>query len=574
MNPTSSPQSITVTINGQALDVKPGATILEAARQIGLSIPTLCAHPSLPSIGACRLCLVDIEGDEQLQPACSYPMISPVTVRTHSPRVLASRRMTMELLLARCARNTEPYTGQETFHQLVYELGIRQSRFSPGFPTGSIDATSPAIRFNPNACIQCGLCVSVCNDMQQVHAINIHGRSIQQTIQAGLHQSLADTQCNACGQCVTVCPTSAFLEQDHVPDVIAALADPEKFVIAAVFPSVGAAVGVEFGLAAGADLTAPLVDGLKKTGFDLVFNAGFGHDLVAMETAFELRKRIAENSRLPLIVSSCPSLVRHVEHQYPDLIPHLSVNRSPAQTFGRVLKTYYAERLERPASNIVVVQITSCLASKQERTRHELNGVDIAITSREVVRLLRTASGYDLPTLQGAPFDSPFGEVSGAGLLSDVTGGTAEAILRTLSELQTGKALEEVEFEGLRGMTPVREADIPLGQSRLRVAVAYDLGHGNDVLRRVKDSKKPYHLIEIMACPGGCAGGGGQPTPTNMEATRQVAATLIRNDRDSVVRKPRHNKDLNHLYAEFLKMPFGEKSEEVLHTVYTEREKY
>lgn len=574
MNTTPSTDSITVRINGQSTDVKPGTTVLEAAQQLGLSIPTLCTHPSLPALGACRLCLVEIEDDDLLQPACSYPLTESVSLRTHSPRVLASRRMTMELLMARCMHNTEPYTGQETFHHLAHELGIRQPRFTPLVPAGTTDASSPAVLFNPNACIQCGLCVTVCNDMQQVYAINIDGRSIQQSIQPGLHQHLGETECNACGQCTTVCPTGAFVEQDHVPEVIAALADPTKFVIAAVFPAVGTAVGLEYGISSGTDLIAPLVNGLKKTGFDMVFNAGFGHDLVAMETAFELRERLVTGERLPLIISSCPPLVKYIEHLYPSLIPNLSVNKSPAQMFGRVLKTYYAERLERAASDIVVVQITSCLASKFERTRHELDGVDIAITSREAIRLLRTASGYDLSTLEGVPFDTPFGEVSGAGILSDVTGGTMEAVLRTICELKAGMKLDELEFEGIRGMDPIRETDITVGEDRLRVSVAHDLGHGNEVLQRIQAGRTPYHLIEIMACPGGCVGGGGQPVPSDPETIQQAAESLIRIDRGSVMRKPRQNTALNHLYAEFLKAPFGEKSEEILQTVYSERGRY
>jgi NADH-quinone oxidoreductase subunit G/NADP-reducing hydrogenase subunit HndD len=573
-HPTASEESIPITINGQTVAVAPGLTVLQAARQLGLSIPTLCALPSLPAVEACRLCVVEIKGEARLQPACAYPLTAGVSVSTHSPAVLASRRMTMELLLARCLHNREPYTGDEGFQQLVHELGIRHSRFSASVPAASLDNSSPAVRYNPNACIQCGLCVAACGDMQQSYAINFEGRSIQQRVQPGLERSLGETECTACGQCTVVCPTGAFVEQDQVVEVITALADPSKVVIAMVSPAVGPAIGPEFGMPDGREVTGKLVHGLKQVGFDLVFSTGIGHDLVALETAFELARRLETGERLPLIFSSCPALVKQMEHQHPDLLPYLSVNRSPAQMFGHLLKTYYAERLARNPADVVVVQITPCLSSKYERQRQELEGVDLAVTSREVVRLLRSASGYALSSLPEMPFDAPFNQVSGAGILSEVTGGTMEAALRTFYELKTGAELHQVEFEEIRRPDALREAVIAVGDDRLHVAVACDLGHGNTLLDRIRDGKAPYHLIEIMACPGGCAGGGGQPEFGAPETVRRIAAPLYQADRESAVRKPRKNPVVNRLYAEFLKRPFGEKCHELLQTVYTERGRY
>lgn len=567
--------TITVTINGQSLEVEPGTTVLEAAQRLGISIPTLCHHPLLPAIGACRLCVVEQTGDRMLHTACSTPVSRPVEIKTHSPRVLDSRRMTLELLLARCSHNTEPY-ARDTFQNLVYELGVRHQRFTSTVASMPMDTSSPAVAYNPNACIQCGLCVAACGDLQQVYAIHFDGRGVEQAVQPALRKPLADTECVACGQCTVFCPTGAFAEQDRVSDVLNILADERKFTIAMVFPSVGAAIAPEFDVEAGTDLTGAMINGLKKTGFDLVFNAGFGHDLVAIEAAFELKNRLASSERLPMILSTCPSLVRQIEHLHPDFIPNLSVNRSPGQTFGRILKTYYAERLGRDPADIVVVQITPCLASKAERTREGLDGVDVAITSREAARLLHTASGYHIAALPPESFDAPFHEASGPGMLSDISGGTMEAVLQTYYELETGNGLPEDTRAILRGTEPVREAELTIdGQNEpLRIAVAYDLGHGSDVLRRIRDGEARYHLVEVMACPGGCVGGGGQPGAYAPDTAQRIKEPLYRYDRDTPIDRPRNNVQLNRLYAEFLKTPFGEKSAELLHTTYTERSRY
>lgn len=567
-------EPITASINGRPVQTPPGTTILEAARLIGLSIPTLCAAPSLPAHGACRLCLVEVKGEERLQSACTYRLTPNAVVSTHSPAVLASRRMTMELLLARSLNNAEPYTGDERFQQHVHELGIRHPRFPASIGAIKPDDSSPAVRFNPNACIQCGLCVTACGDMQQVFAIHYEGRGIHQKIGSGFQRSLNDTECTACGQCTVVCPTGAFVEQDHVPDVIAALADPSKLVAAMLSPAVGPALAEEFGATEGADASGKLIGGLKQIGFDGVFSTGVGHDLVALETAFELLRRMQTGAPLPLIFSSCPSLVKQVEHQYPDLIPHLSVNRSPAQMLGRILKTWYARQLGRQPEDIVLVQITPCLASKYERERPEMEGVDIAITSREAARLLHAATGYPLAALPEQSFDEPFHQVSGAGMMSEVSGGTMEATLRTFCELKTGKELEPLTIDELHQTLSFREAAIPVGNDTLRVAVASDLGHGNAILDRIRDGQAAYHLVEIMACPGGCVGGGGQPHFGSPETTRRIAEPLYHADHENAIRKPRKNPVVNRLYAEFLKQPFGEESQNLLQTVYTKQGRY
>ena len=574
MTTTAPTNMVSITLNGQPLEVASGTTVLDAAKDFGLSIPTLCSNDRLRTLGACRLCLVEVDSEEQLHSACSFTLTDSVDIQTHSPRVLASRRMTMELLLARSANNSEQFNGREPFHQLVHEMGIRQQRFLPGSLPAPTDMSSPALQFNPNACIQCGLCVAVCNDMQDVHAINFSGRGIEQSIQAGLEQDLADTECNACGQCAVVCPTGAFVEQDGTADVISALGDGSKVVIAAVMPAAQIGIGPEFGFAPGEDQGGKLVNGLKKTGFDFVFDAGFGHDLATMEAAFELRQRVAAGENLPLIISSCPSLVKQIEHLYPELIPNLSKNRSPSQMFGRILKSYYSEKLGRNSTDIVVVQITSCLSSKYERARHELDGVDVSLTTREAARLLRTASGYDLAQLSPMEFDAPFGEASGASALSEVSGGTAEAILRTIGDLVTGADLDESVCTEIRGQKPVREAEIEIGDTVFRVAVAQELGHGNTLLERVKQVESPHHLIEIMACPGGCAGGGGQPLDCMSDQGGEISDALVRKDRERPVRKPRSNRQLNQVYAEFLKAPYGEQSKRHLQTEYTVRGRY
>ena len=570
----ASNEQISITINDQPVEVDSGTTILEAAKQLGLSIPTLCALPTLPSNGACRLCMVEVEDAPYLQAACTYRITPPTSVATHTPHILDSRRMTMELLMARCLNNKEPYTGDKRFQQLAYELGIRHPRFTASDTSAPIDNSSPAVRFNANACIQCGLCVSACGDMQHVYAISMNGKGVHQQVQPGLNRLLNETECTACGQCSVVCPTGAFVEQDHTSDVLNALGDRDKMVIAVISPSVSSAVALEFGMDSKAEVSGKLVHVLKQIGFDMVFSATVGHDLLALETAFELRSRMESGQNLPLIISSCPALVKQVEHQFPDLLPHLSANRSPAQMFGRVLKTYYSERLERDASGVIVVQITPCLAGKYERQRHELEGVDIVITSRELTRLLRSASGYALHTLSDMPFDTPFNDLSGSGVLSEVSGGTMEAILRTFFELKSGTELQQIEFDALRHVQPLREAEITVDDETLQVAVAYDLGHGNTILQRIQDDQTAYHLVEIMACPGGCVGGGGQPEFGTPESIQTMAELMYEMDQELDIRKPRKNPSVNQIYVEVLKMPSGEQSQALLQTTFTERGRY
>lgn len=570
----ASNEQIPITINDRSVEVAAGTTILDAAEQVGLSIPTLCTLPSLPNSGVCRICMVEVEDETQLQAACTYKINEPISVTTHTPRVLDARRMTMELLMARCLNNREPYTGDERFQQLAYELGIRHPRFPSSTEPTPVDNSSPAVRFNANACIQCGLCTATCGDMQQVHAISLNGKGAQLHVQPGLNRLLNESECTACGQCTVVCPTGSFVEQDQTSDVLNALGKQDNVVIGVLSPAVGTAVASEFKMGEEEDVSGKLVHALKQIGFDMVFSAGVGHDLLALETAFELRSRLESDRNLPLIISSCPSLVKQVEHQFPDLLPHLSVNRSPAQMFGRVLKTYYSERLERDASEVVVVQITPCLAGKYERQRHELEGVDLAVTSRELVRLLRSASGYPLHTLDDMAFDTPFEDLSGSGIISEVSGGTMEAVLRTFLELKTGTELQQPDLEVLQDLKPFREAEIAIDDDTLQVAVAYDLGHGNTLLQKIREDKAAYQIVEIMACPGGCAGGGGQPefgAPAVVEAMSERMHDM---DKNRDIRKPRENPTVNRIYEEVLKMPSGEKSQSLLHTTYTERGRY
>ena len=565
---------ISISLNGQAVEIPEGTTALEAARESGLSLPTLCSHHRLPAIGACRMCVVEVDGADQLEAACTYNVQDGESIRTHSPRVLSARRTTMELLLARTGHSTGPWGSGSRFQEMVSEMGIRHQSYDVPSEAIAVDTSSPALHFNPNACIHCGLCVSVCNDVQDVHAINFSGRGTDQTIQAGLAQNLADTECNACGQCACVCPTGAFFEQDDTSEVFAALRDPSKVVIAAVMPAAAVGIGREFGLEEENDTSGQLVHGLKAAGFDLVFDASFGHDLAAMESTFELKSRITSGENLPLIVSSCPSLVKQVEHLYPELIPNLSRNKSPAQMFGRVLKSYYAEILERSAADVFVVQITACLSSKFERTRLELDGIDVALTIGETGRLVRTACGYDLATVEALPFDAPFGAASGAAAISDTSGGTAEAILRTIGELMTKQDIDESLCAGIRGTEPIREADVAIGNTTFRVAVAHELGYGNALLEKIKSAESPYHLVEIMACPGGCAGGGGIPASAESGSSEQITGSLRQVDESRTVRKPRSNRQLNQVYAEFLKAPFGDSARTHLQTDYTSRGRY
>lgn len=569
---------ITLTINGQPVVADEGMTILQAAQSAGMYIPTLCYHPDLRLEGVCRVCVVDVKGQRLLQPACAYPVSDGMSVMTHSPRVREARKMIVELLLANhpqecltCARNQKC-----ELQKLSHELGIQDIRFKGERKHCEIDDSSPSVIRDPEKCILCQRCIRVCHEMQSVGTLSASGRGWDTAIGPAMGKKLVEAVCVNCGQCINRCPTGALKAKDPAPQVWAALADPSKHVVVQTAPAVRASIGEEFGMPAGSRVTGEMVSALRALGFDKVFDTDFTADLTIMEEGSELIERVKTGGVLPQLTSCSPGWIKFIEHFYPELLPHVSSCKSPQQMFGALAKTYYAEKVGVDPKNIVVVSIMPCAAKKFECDRPEMadsgfKDVDYVLTTREVAGMMREA-GIDLPNLPKGEFDSPLGMSTGAGVIFGNTGGVMEAALRTGYALLTGIELEDVNITAVRGMEGVREAEVPVGDITLKAAVAHGLANAREVLEGIKSGRfADYHFIEIMCCPGGCIGGGGQPQPTSEEIRKKRAEAIYDEDEAMTIRKSHENPAVAALYKEFLGEPLSHKSHDLLHTHYTSR---
>jgi len=583
---------VKLTIDGNKVEVPAGTTIYKAAKELDIDIPILC-YMDLKDLnienkpGGCRICSVEVEGRRNLAPSCSTAVADGMVVKTNSMRVINARRTVMELILSdhpkdclSCAKS-----GCCDLQDMAVKLGIREI---PGqeyaeMSTYRLD-TSPSIIRELDKCIMCRRCETMCNDFQTVGALHAVNRGFEAVVAPAFEMNLEHSPCTYCGQCVAVCPTGALTEVDHTGKVIAALNDPTKTVVVQTAPAVRAALGEEFGMEPGTRVTGQMVTALKQLGFDYVFDTDFAADLTIMEEGTELLGRLKrhlegdETVKLPMLTSCCPGWVNFFEYNYPELKDVPSTARSPQQMFGAIAKTYFADKIEVDRKDLVVISIMPCLAKKYECQRDEfaVDGnpdVDFSISTRELAHLIKQAN-MDLNKLEEDDFDAPMGESSGAGVIFGATGGVIEAATRTAYELQTGKTLEKVDFKQLRGMEGIRSATVDFNGLDIHIGIAHGLGNARKLLDDVKAGKSQYHAIEVMACPGGCIGGGGQPLHHGDSSILQARTKAIyKEDELKVIRKSHENPYIVKLYDEFLGEPLSEKAHELLHTHYFDKRK-
>lgn len=581
---------IKLNIDNKPVVVEAGTTLLDAAKSIGIEIPTLC-HMKLDDMnfenkpGGCRICVVEVDGRRNLAPSCKTECTEGMNVSTHSMRVINARRTIMELILSDhpfdcliCAKS-----GKCELQSLAQKLGIRNIPFK-GEQSHYKNDLSPAIIREMDKCIMCRRCETACNEVQTVGVLSAINRGFMSVVSPAFEMDLDHSTCTFCGQCVAVCPTGALTERDNTWDVIDVLVDPKKTVVVQTAPAVRAALGEEFGLEPGTLVTGKMVSALKKLGFDYVFDTDFAADLTIMEEGTELLHRLTKHlngdadANLPILTSCCPGWVNFFEHHFPELKEIPSTAKSPQQMFGAIAKNYFAPKIGVKREDLVVISIMPCLAKKYECSRDEFstNGdpdVNISISTRELAQLIRNAN-INFDSLTDEEFDNPLGESTGAAVIFGTTGGVIEAAVRTAYEVHTGKSLEKVDFKELRGLEGIRSATIDFDGFPLNIGIAHGLGNARKLLEEVKAGTSKYHAIEIMACPGGCIGGGGQPYHHGkVEILKKRAQALYREDQNKPLRKSHENPHIIKLYEEFLGKPCGHKSHELLHTHYFDKQK-
>lgn len=567
---------VNLTINGKQIQAEQGTTILEAARAAGIYIPTLCYHPELRPEGACRLCMVEASGARSLVASCVYPVSEGMVVKTNTANVREARKTVIELLLANHPKDclSCQKSGDCELQKIAADLGLRKIRFEGGETKAhTIDCSNPSLVRDQEKCILCGRCIRICRDVQGMDVYSFAGRGFNTIVSTAFEHDLKDAACTYCGQCASVCPTGAIVEKDDTEQVWQAINDPEKVVIVQTAPSVRVALGEELNIPAGSIVTGKMVAALRSLGFDKVFDTNFSADLTIMEEGHEFLDRLQNGGVLPMITSCSPGWVNMIELKYPELLPHLSTAKSPQQMFGAVAKTYFAEQAGIDPAKIVSVSVMPCTAKKAEAQREEMcdsgyRDVDIVITTRELGRMIREA-GIDFASLPEENFDSPLGIGSGAGVIFGTTGGVMEAALRTVADVVSGQDLPKVDYTEVRGMEETREAVIEIAGREIRIAVVNTLGSARKMLERIKAGTADYQFIEVMACPGGCIGGGGQPVPVNREIRQKRREALFTCDRMSELRKSHENPEIKALYDNWLGKPLGEKAHHLLHTHYS-----
>ncbi len=569
---------VNITINNKPLQVKEGTTILEAAKKMEIFIPTLC-HMHLHegkehNPGSCRVCVVEVEGRRNLAPACNTPVSEGMVIHTNSLKAIRSRRTVVELLLSDhpkdcllCEKNTNC-----ELQALAADMGIRHMKYAGEMSTFPLDLSSSSIERNLDKCILCRRCVTVCNEIQTVGVLSARNRGFSTIVSPAFGMPMVETNCTFCGQCVSVCPTGALTEVNNTSRVWNALNDPEKFVIVQTAPAVRAALGEAFGDTSGKAVTGRMVAALRALGFDRVFDTDFAADLTIMEEATELMHRIRNNGRLPMLTSCCPGWINFFEHEFPDLLDVPSTCKSPQQMFGAIAKSYYAEKMKIPPEKLVVVSVMPCLAKKYEAAREEMGqDVDVVLSTRELAKMIKEA-GIQFNALADEEYDDMMGESTGAAVLFGVTGGVMEAALRTAYEWITNEKLDNVEFTMIRGLDGVREAIIPIKDMQVKAAIANGLGNARNLLEKIRKGEAEYQIIEIMACPGGCIDGGGQPyMHGHYEILSKRANALYEEDRGKTIRKSHESPSIQKLYREYLGEPNGPLAHKLLHTHYSRK---
>ena len=574
---------ISVSINGRQVDVPEGSTIVQAAKKLDIHIPTLC-HLDMHNIkmvnegATCRVCMVEVAGRRTLAPACATTVTQGMEVLTHTPRTINARRTVVELILSNHPKNclTCPKSTDCELQALAAELSIHDISYTGAMASHPKDTTSPSIVRDMNKCVLCRRCETMCNRVQTVNVLSAVNRGFNTTIAPVFNAHLDDTACVNCGQCVAVCPTAALSEVNNVSKLWALLSDPDKFVVVQTAPAVRAALGEAFGLPPGFAVTGKMVSALRSLGFDKVYDTDFAADLTIMEEASEFIHRLQHGGRLPILTSCCPGWVKFFEHKFSDMLDVPSTCKSPQQMFGAIAKTYLAQQLDIEPGNMTVVSIMPCLAKKYEAGRAEMTAdsvqeVDLVISTRELVKMIREA-GINFETLPDDRFDSPMGESTGAGVIFGNSGGVLEAALRTAYEWITGETLEKVEFSALRGLNGIKEATVRVGDLDVKVAIASGLGNARQLLEAIRSGEATYHIVEIMACPGGCIDGGGQPYHHgDIRVLEKRMQALFNEDRSKRLRKSHENPFIKQLYEEFLGEPHGKLAQKLLHTTYAPR---
>ena len=576
---------INLTIDDQKVSVPKGTTILDAARKAGIDIPTLCFLKEINEVGDCRMCIVEVEGRRGFATSCIQKVEEGMVVHTHTKNVLEARRTILDLIISNHSKDclTCTRSGNCELQTLATKFNILDVQFPGARTEHKIDDKSPSIVRDFNKCILCRRCVATCKNVQDIGAIDCINRGFESCISTVGDHSLNDVNCTFCGQCIQSCPTGALHEKENINDVWVKLKDPDSYVVVQTAPSVRVALGEEFGMKIGTNVAGKMVTALKRLGFDKVFDTNTGADFTIMEEATEFVERFKQNQTLPMITSCCPAWVKFIEMNYPELLPHLSSCKSPHEMFGALVKSYYAEKEKIDPKKIVVVSVMPCIAKKFETQREELsnNGlsnVDYTITTRELARMIKQAN-IDFVKLEDSGFDNPMGEATGAAAIFGTTGGVMEAALRTAQDILTGKDLEKIEFEQVRGKKQIRKATVEIAGKQIKVATASGLANARKVLEEIKSGKADYQFVEIMACPGGCIMGGGQPIKSSkirseVDVRKLRADALYTIDEKSTIRKSHENPVLKKIYKDYLGEPGGHLAHELLHTKYVARKKY
>ena len=581
----SDKKMINLKIDDKEIQVEEGTTILQAARQASIDIPTLCFLKDINEIGDCRMCIVQVDGRRGFATSCIQKVEEGMVVKTHSKEVIEARKVILDLILSNHQRDCLTCTrnGNCELQNLAVKFNVTGIEYEGETNKHQIDDLSPSIVRDFNKCILCRRCVSVCKKVQEIGAIDCINRGFNSCISTVGDNSLNDVNCTFCGQCIEACPVGALREKDSIEEAWEKLKDPDTCVIVQTAPAVRVALGEEFGMPIGTNVTGKMVAALKRLGFDKVFDTNTGADFTIMEEGTEFIQRLNENYNLPMITSCSPGWVRYVEANYPENIKYLSSCKSPHEMFGALIKTYYAEKNNIDPEKIYVVSVMPCIAKKYERQRTELknNGmydVDCVLTTRELARMIKQAN-IEFSELENEEFDNPMGEATGAAAIFGVTGGVMEAALRTASEILSGEELEDIDFKQVRGEEGIRRAILKIGERDIKVVVANGLGNAKIIMEEIKSGKADYQFVEIMACPGGYIMGRRQQKKkkkirATVDVRKKRADAMYTIDEKSRIRKSHENPVLKQIYSEYIGVPGGHKAHELFHTTYSKKEKY